>query len=251
MTKNYFATGIISKSSNFGEADSIFHLITREHGLVRAVAKSVRKPRSKLKGHLEILNQVTAYLRKGKNLDLITQVESINSFNLIKKNLKLIAKACYITELTESVLSENQPNTKLFDLLVSSLKLIETHKKELLLIHCFEFQLLTLSGFKLVFLECVNCEKEISKNSHVFSPSQGGILCSDCKKLENTKLINLNIMTLKILRNMSRENFSSLIELSPPKNILQELSRVFDESIRELLGVNLNSKKFYQTIMKH
>ncbi|HJN58753.1 MAG TPA: DNA repair protein RecO, partial [Dehalococcoidia bacterium] len=89
MTKNYFATGIISKSSNFGEADSIFHLITREHGLVRAVAKSVRKPRSKLKGHLEILNQVTAYLRKGKNLDLITQVESINSFNLIKKNLKL------------------------------------------------------------------------------------------------------------------------------------------------------------------
>ena len=49
---------------------------------------------------------------------------------------------------------------------------------------------------------------------------------------------------------MSRENFSSLIELSPPKNILQELSRIFDESIRELLGVNLNSQKFYQTIIK-
>ena len=93
MTKNYFATGIISKSSNFGEANSIFHLITREHGLVRAVAKSVRKPRSKLKGHLEILNQVTAYLRKGKNLDLITQVESINSFNLIKKIYRLKSDA--------------------------------------------------------------------------------------------------------------------------------------------------------------
>ena len=56
MTKNYFATGIISKSTNFGEADSIFHLITKEYGLVKAVAKSVRKPKSKLKGHLQTLN---------------------------------------------------------------------------------------------------------------------------------------------------------------------------------------------------
>ena len=119
MTKNYFATGIISKSTNFGEADSIFHLITKEYGLVKAVAKSVRKPKSKLKGHLQTLNHVNAYLRKGKNLDLITQVESINSFNSIKKNLTFIAQACYMTELTESVLSEDQPSPELFDLLVS------------------------------------------------------------------------------------------------------------------------------------
>ncbi len=90
MTKNYFATGIISKSTNFGEADSIFHLITKEYGLVKAVAKSVRKPKSKLKGHLQTLNHVNAYLRKGKNLDLITQVESINSFNSIKKMLLIV-----------------------------------------------------------------------------------------------------------------------------------------------------------------
>tara|TARA_B100000029_G_scaffold504083_1_gene582281 strand:- start:80 stop:835 length:756 start_codon:yes stop_codon:yes gene_type:complete len=251
MTKNYFATGIISKSSNFGEADSIFHLITKEYGLVKAVAKSVRKPKSKLKGHLQTLNHVNAYLRKGKNLDLIIQVESVTTFKSIKKNLNFIAQACYMTELTESVISEDQPSPELFNLLVSSLKFLETSKNRILLIHCFEFQLLALSGFKLMFLECVNCQKEISKNSHVFSPAQGGVLCPNCKKSENTKLINLSFTTLKILRNMSRENFSLLLEISPPKNIINELSRIFNESIKELLGIKLNSQNFYQTIMKH
>ena len=58
-------------------------------------------------------------------------------------------------------------------------------------------------------------------------------------------------MTLKILRNMDRENFSLLLKISPPKNIIRELSRIFDESIKELLGIKLNSQSFYQTIVKH
>ena len=249
MTKHYNATGIISKSFNLGESDSIFHLITKEHGLVRAIAKSVRKPKSKLNGHLQTLNQVQAYIRLGKNLDLITQVESINSFDFIKKDLSRIAEACYMTELTESVFTEKQPNPELFNLLVSSLELIQVQNKRSLLIHCFEFQLLALSGFRLMFLECVNCQNEISKESHVFSPILGGIICPDCKKLESMNLINLNVNTLKILRNMSKENFSVLLKLTPPKNVLYELSRIFDQTINDLLEVNLNSLKFYRKIV--
>ena len=249
MPKHYYATGIISKSRKLGESDRIFHLITKEHGLVRAVAKGVRKPKSKLKGHLQTLNQVNAYIRSGKNLDLITQVESINSFDSIKKDLMLIAEACYMTELTESVITELQPNPELFDLLVSSLKLIQLQKRKSLLIHCFEFQLLNLSGFKLMFLECVNCENQITKESHVFSPTQGGIICPVCKTLESTNLIKLNVNTLKILRNMSTENFSQLLKLTPPKTVLFELSRIFDQTIVTLLGVNLNSLKFYRKIV--
>ena len=50
---------------------------------------------------------------------------------------------------------------------------------------------------------------------------------------------------------MDRENFSLLLKISPPKNIIRELSRIFDESIKELLGIKLNSQSFYQTIVKH
>ncbi|MDI6814588.1 MAG: DNA repair protein RecO, partial [Dehalococcoidales bacterium] len=87
--RNYQTEAIIIKKIKLGEADRILTLYTPHLGKIRAVARGVRRPRSKLAGHLELLTHSLVSLARGRNLDTITGSQTINSFLPLKSDLQL------------------------------------------------------------------------------------------------------------------------------------------------------------------
>lgn len=138
--------GIILNRSNFGEADRILTIYTKSHGKIRAIAKGVRKITSRKAGSLELFNHSAIFLAKGKNLDIISEVQVINSFRRWRKSLFCVGLAYYLCELVDKLTPDEQENQQVFDLLAGYLAKIGI-LKPLALVRGFEEGLLRELGF--------------------------------------------------------------------------------------------------------
>src|SRR4030043_638769 len=121
LPRVYQTEALIIKRIDLGEADRILTLYTPELGKLKAVAKGTRRPQSKLGGHVELLTHSLLLLAKGRNLDIITQAQTINSFLPLRDDLKRMSCGLYISELVDYFTEEDIENLKLFHLLLDTL----------------------------------------------------------------------------------------------------------------------------------
>jgi DNA repair protein RecO (recombination protein O) len=128
MSRTYNAVGINLKAMALGESDRLLTILTREQGLIRAVAPGARKPRSKLRGNsgLFFVNQL--FLAKGRSLDKITQAETIKSYSGLSQNLGKLAASQYLAELVLAIALSEQPQEELFLVLNEHLNRLEQLK---------------------------------------------------------------------------------------------------------------------------
>lgn len=117
MSRTYKTEGIVLKRRNFGEADRIVTIYTKHYGKIRALAKGVRKIKSRKGPSLEPFNQTSLFLAQGKNLDLITETQLINSFSDWRKDLMRVGVAYYFCELVDKLTPDGQANQSVFGLL--------------------------------------------------------------------------------------------------------------------------------------
>lgn len=126
MDRTCKTEGIILKRINYGEADRILTIYTKHYGKIRALAKGVRRITSRKGGNVELFNQAVLFFNKGKNLDLLTEAQVINSFKSWRRDLKKVAVAYYFCELVDKLTPEEQPNQAVFQLLSRYLSKIGT-----------------------------------------------------------------------------------------------------------------------------
>ncbi|NET55655.1 MAG: DNA repair protein RecO [Symploca sp. SIO2E6] len=125
MSRTYKATGINLKSIPLGEADRIVTILTREYGLIRAVAPGARKQKSKLGGRIGLFVVNQLLLAKGRSLDKITQAETLESYPGLSKDLAKLAASQYLAELVLYHALSEQPQEELFELLQEHLRRLE------------------------------------------------------------------------------------------------------------------------------
>ncbi len=184
-TRNYQTQAIVIKQSKLGEFDKIITSYTPEFGKLKAVAKGACRPGSKLGGNVEPLTHSLLLLAKGRNLDIITQSQTIDGFLALKSDLWRISCGLYISELIDSFTMENSENRPLFDLLLDALhQLCQTDGSEIVLRY-FELHLLHHLGYRPQLHRCVTCDSPVKPVVNFFSFSQGGILCPHCNSEEN------------------------------------------------------------------
>ena len=126
-SRSYKTKGIILARKDYSESDRILSVYTKDHGRVSLLAKGVRMPKSRKRGHIEIFSLVDFQAVRGKGIDIMTEVEIIDNFSKIRKNLKKVALAYYFMEVIGKITSENEHNQKLFE---SVLKYLEALKYE-------------------------------------------------------------------------------------------------------------------------
>lgn len=136
---SYKTEGVILKRTNYGEADRILTIYTKHYGKIKAIAKGVRKITSRKGGNLELFNHCVLFLAEGRNLDIITEVQVVNSFRQLLGDLKKIADAFYIVELVDSLTPYGQSERPVFYLLVGALGNLDIER--------FEIELLKRLGF--------------------------------------------------------------------------------------------------------
>lgn len=138
--------GIIVRRSNFGEADRLLTVITPYKGKIRVVAKGVRRITSRRGGNVELLNKVKLQIFQGKGLAILTEAMSLDTFPKIKNDLILSSYGSHLAEVTERLLPEEQSNPAAYNLLATSLHLLEQNPRQIY-IRAFEVKILSVLGF--------------------------------------------------------------------------------------------------------
>lgn len=144
---SYSDEGIVLARRNFGEADRILSVYTKNHGRLSLIAKGIRRPKSRKRGHLEVFSHVRFQAVTGRGLSLMTEAEVIDSFNQIRKNLKRVALAYYFMEVIGRTTHEEERNPEVFRLLLAYLEALKREKELKRLRLSFVLELLTTLGF--------------------------------------------------------------------------------------------------------
>ncbi|MCC5954189.1 MAG: DNA repair protein RecO [Acidimicrobiia bacterium] len=167
-------TAVVLRTYKLGEADRIVVLLTADHGKVRAVAKGVRKTRSRFGGRLEPLTHVTVQLHEGRNLDVITQAETIDTFRTIRDDLGRLGRAVAMLEAADHLSMEGEPTPELFRMLVGALRSLGENDSALVA-SAFLLKALALEGFRPQVEGCVACGA--IEDLVAFDAGSGGLLC--------------------------------------------------------------------------
>jgi len=183
LAQQYQTDAINIHSYNLSENDKIIVMYSKDNGIIRGVAKGVKKPKSKLGGRMDLLINNNLLLSKGKNLDVISQAEVLNSFKNIRLDFTRLGLAMYCAELINIFGIENDPNSQIiYNLTLETLsKINETSGKSNLLsiVMDFQLQLMEITGYKLSLDSCSCCGHEYKDNFR-FSISAGGVVCPEC-----------------------------------------------------------------------
>ena len=149
MPGSYKTEAIVLKRTNFGEADRLVTVFSQHRGKLVLLAKGIRRLTSRKKGHLELFNRAKLQITNGKNLDIITEAETINSFPQLRVNLNRVRIAYLLLELVDKLTAENQEHEAVYDLLGVTLSKLNSNSASNNLIVDFEAGLLTRLGFGL------------------------------------------------------------------------------------------------------
>jgi DNA repair protein RecO (recombination protein O) len=173
----YRDQGIVLRSIRLGEADRIVSFITEGRGKVRAVAKGVRKTKSRFGARLEPTVHVSLLLYEGRELDIVTQAETIDHFRSIREDLDRLTRATQMLEAVDQVVQERHANVALYQMLVGALRTLAARDAPLI-VPAFFWKLLSLEGFHPLLDACAICGTP--DDLVAFDLGHGGVLCRAC-----------------------------------------------------------------------
>ncbi len=178
----YRDQAVVLRTQKLGEADRIITLFTKEHGRIKAVAKGVRRTKSKFGARLEPTSFVDLQLYAGKSLDIVTEVTSIENFGeALSADYKNWTTANSILEAAERFTeNEHEPALQQFNLVVGALRALAhgTYDSSLIL-DAYLLRSLSVAGFAPSMTNCSRCDKPGPHK--YFSLVGGGSVCVDCK----------------------------------------------------------------------
>ncbi len=240
LPRVYQTEAVIIKRINLGEADRILTLYTPDYGKLKAVAKGTRRPRSKMGGHVELITHSLLLLARGRNLDIVTQAQTINSFLPLKDDLKRMSCGLYISELVDSFTEEHVENRNLFRLFLDALQQLLEAKNNDTILRYFELHLLEHSGYRPQLQKCANCNSALQPITNYFSSSQGGILCPDCGYQEPLAR-HLSLNALKVLRLWQNCDYATASRVNVNPELASELEQIMRDYIKYILERQVKS----------
>jgi DNA repair protein RecO (recombination protein O) len=195
----YRTAAVILKRMDLGEADRIVTLLSRDEGKIRAVAKGVRRTTSRSAGHLEPFTLSDVLLAVGRELDVISQAQTLEAFRTIREDLELATHAYYLVEVVDLLTEDRQENRAAFETLVQSLHDLARTSDPRLVLVSFHLNLLEALGYRPELRECLSCRVSIQPDKNHFSAVLGGVVCPACGPAEPSARA-IGTSALKLLR---------------------------------------------------
>ena len=245
----YKTEAIVLRQRKLGEAGKIVTLYTPNYGKVDAVAKGVRRPKSRLGGHLEVLTHTTVMLAQGRNLDTVTQAQTVESFAPLRADLHRLSRALYAAELVDRFSPEGAESYQVFQLLLATLRRLAAVRNVDTVLRHLEMQLLTLSGFQPQLARCVNCEQALAAAPSYFSPAAGGVLCPSCEpEAAGSRPLSLN--ALKVMRLLQKGSFGEVSRVRMGLALVQEIEMHLRAYLVHVLERDVRSVAFIDRLRR-
>lgn len=161
--RSYTSQGIVLARRNFGEADRILVVYSKNFGRLSLVAKGIRRPKSRKRGHLEVFSLVNFQAVSGRGLDIMTEAELIDDFSEVRKSLNKISLAYYFAEVIGRITHEGEANVELFNLIIKYLNKLKITNGLKNLRMKFIQELLALMGYWPVGREMSDPDHELEE----------------------------------------------------------------------------------------
>jgi DNA repair protein RecO (recombination protein O) len=239
---------VVLRHSDFGEADRLLNLYTRQRGKMRVIAKGARKIVSRKAGHIEPFTHVKLQLAMGREMFILTQADTVDAYLPLRDDLILTGQASYVIELLDRFTYEDEmENPAIFRLLTETLSRLASRTDPWLVLRHYEMRLLDQLGFRPQLFECVNCGREIKAEDQYFSFRAGGVICPRCGQcLPYLHLISLE--ALKYLRHFQRSSFADAARAKPDPDTQRETESLMQGFFTFLLERELNTPGFLKRI---
>ena len=243
----YRTEAIVLKRVDLGETDRILTLYTPRMGKMRAVAKGVRRLTSRLAGHVELFNHSAMLLAKGRNLDIVTQSQTIESFMKLRDDLWRMTYAYYVAELLDQLTEENLENYPVFELLLVTLKRLAEDRNPETTVRFYEMGILGHLGYQPELHNCVQCRRQLEPKGSFFSAAAGGVLCPECGRLEPTAKA-MTLAAFKMLRLLQSGNYELASRVKVDEALRRELESLLRGCVQFLVERELKSTAFMNSL---
>ncbi len=242
----YRTEAVILRELDYAEADRILTLLT-PGGKLSAIAKGVRRITSRRAGHLGLFSHVQLVLARGRNLDIVSQAESIETYEGLRSDLLRFTYACYAAELAERFAQEEEENAPLFRLMVEGLASLANEADPRLWMRYFELRLLALEGYQPELHYCVLCHREIAPERNGWSLEFGGLVCPACSaQLDAVR--ELSLAAQKVLRYLATRTPAEVRSLRLRPETHDEVELVLQHYLEYTLERELKSVAFLKQL---
>jgi DNA repair protein RecO (recombination protein O) len=173
---------VVLRSIRYGEADRILHLYSRERGRIGAIAKGVRRVKSRFGGRLEPLFRVDLILHEGRGeLCTVTSAETIDAHPSLRERRDALERATQACDAVLRLLDSQEPNPAAYNLLCRELQLLDADESAATRAQAltFRLKLLLAAGFAPELAACASCGER--EHLSAFSASAGGVVCPGCE----------------------------------------------------------------------
>jgi len=234
--------GIIVSEVDYKESSKIINIFSPTDGIIGVLARGTKKVKSKLSGVTSKLTYGYFHVNYKENgLSTLIEVDIIDGFKNIRRNIDMISYASYLLELS-SMVYKHSNDFYIYNLLIASLKKIDEGYDYEVITNILELKLLSYLGIKPVIDSCVNCGSK--EDIVTISSYKGGYLCKNCAYDE----VIVNIKTIKLLRMFYYVDINKISKLDISYNIKRELNRFIDDYYDRYSGLYLKSKTFLKNL---
>lgn len=235
--------GIIISEKSYSETSKILKIITKEHGIIDAIAKGAKSLKSPLRSLSTKLTHAKFNIRYKENkLSIITEIDAINFYKNIKTDIKKISYASYILDLTSQVLKQSD-EIEIYENLVKALNKIEDNIDPEIITNIIELKSLDYLGVMPTLDSCVKCGNE---KIMTISTELSGYICSNC--ITNEKIIDEK--TLKLIKILYYIDINKISNIELNNKIKEELNLFINEYYEKYTGLYLKSKEILKKILK-
>ena len=250
-SRSFRSQAIILSRRDFGEADRLLTLLTPSRGKLSAIAKGARKSSAKISGHVELFARSDCLIHLGRGIPILTQAELQEPYLGIRGDLRRGAYANYAAELLDRFTADEEDNAgALFELLDATLRRIADSSDPRLAARFYELRLLDLVGFRPELGVCVASRAPLLPQAQFFSCEEGGVVSRDAAPGLSSRLLPIELDTLKLLRHLQRhaDDYRPVESLRLRADEHQRAERLMLAYIAHLLERRLASVAFLERL---
>lgn len=245
--ETFTVEAVVLKTDDFGDANRVVTLFTKEHGKLEANAYGCRRSRSPLSGALQMFNHISAELTRGSKVDVIREADILNFYDALTKDLERLAYASLLFEIINRMTLPRQQELETFKLLTNSLPVLSKRNPRIAaLIGACQF--METSGEQLNFSRCVHCGKEIFGDAAI-SLIDGGAVCMNC--IDAAQDCRPYPETLrKTFETMLGFDWSDDTKLIFNTRQLNAAEKFFVDYVQSIIGTDLKSVQFIREFIR-
>lgn len=244
----YQADAVVLRRLDYGEADRILTLLTREHGKLAAIAKGSRRAKARMGNGLDLFSRSQMMLAKGRNLDVVAQAERRGDVRNISGDLHRTAYASLVAEVADKVLEERHPVDDVFELVVTTIERLNAPARSPRAEGAwFLMRILDLLGYQPQLADCASCNEALPEAAAWFSPLLGGLLCRKCGAHDQAGS-PISVNGLKVLRVMAAGDGALYDRLRLSADLFNEIEPALEAQLEYHLDRHLKSIEFIRSI---